>query len=508
VLPNPAAQARALAQPAGIAFDPGGETLYVSAFGSDRIGVLDAAGEVRDRIDLRPPGAGSRAMRGPRGLALHPDSLHLYVLNRVSNSISVVDAPARALLGEIPVGRFDPTPALVRAGRGFLYDARLSGNGTGSCASCHVDAEMDHIAWDLGDPGGEMQAIEQRGETFTLHPMKGPMTTQTLRGLRNMEPYHWRGDRADFAAFNGAFDRLMGGAALSDADMGLYTAFIDSVTFMPNPNQNLDGTLPRSLAGGDAAAGLLAFVLEPVRLGVPTTCHTCHTVQRGGTNRELHPQTLQSQPLKVPHLRNLYQKMLFARTPNLPTIGGFGFNHDGMFAGLWEFLSQRAVGRFADDTETKRDLLAFLLSFDTGTPPAVGFTLTLNVASLGDPDVLRTWAVLRQRAAAGDIDLVAKGTVGGRVRGLLYRPATDDYAQDRVSLPPLRDRQVLARILGGDTLTLMGVPAGSGPRMGIDRDADGRLDGDDTDLASPAAAAALPSATTHVSGAGRARTGH
>ena len=29
-----------------------------------------------------------------------------------------------------------------------------------------------------------------------FHPMKGPFTTQTLRGLRNSGAMHWRGDRS------------------------------------------------------------------------------------------------------------------------------------------------------------------------------------------------------------------------------------------------------------------------------------------------------------------------
>jgi len=26
-----------------------------------------------------------------------------------------------------------------------------------ACAACHIDAEMDLIAWDLGDPTGQLQ---------------------------------------------------------------------------------------------------------------------------------------------------------------------------------------------------------------------------------------------------------------------------------------------------------------------------------------------------------------
>src|SRR6202035_44807 len=140
--------------------------------------------------------------RGPRGLALSATAGHLYVLNRISNTISVVDTSNNAVILEIPVGSFDPTPSLIRNGRGFLYDAKLSGNGTGACASCHIDADMDHLAWDLGDPTGSMTSTVQNGKTILFHPMKGPMTTQTLRGLLNLSPYHWRGDKPNFAAFN------------------------------------------------------------------------------------------------------------------------------------------------------------------------------------------------------------------------------------------------------------------------------------------------------------------
>jgi hypothetical protein len=39
--------------------------------------------------------------------------------------------------------------------------------------------------------------------------------------------------------------------------------------------------------------------------------------------------------------------------------------------------------------------------------------------------------------------------------------------------------QLRSRILAGDTLTIMGVPNGSGARIGIDRNVNGILDGDE-----------------------------
>ena len=150
VLPNPEALANALAQPTALTFDKEGANLFVAAFGTDRIGILDPNGNIVGRIEIGPSiGAAVNPVtkRGPRGLALHNPSGVLYVMNRISNSISLVNVAARKVVREIPVGSYDPTSTVIRNGRGFLYDAKLSGNGTVSCASCHVDAENDHLAW-------------------------------------------------------------------------------------------------------------------------------------------------------------------------------------------------------------------------------------------------------------------------------------------------------------------------------------------------------------------------
>ena len=48
---------------------------------------------------------------------------------------------------------YNPEPSGVVAGRPMLYDAyNTSSNGEASCSSCHIFGDMDHIAWDLGNP--------------------------------------------------------------------------------------------------------------------------------------------------------------------------------------------------------------------------------------------------------------------------------------------------------------------------------------------------------------------
>src|SRR5581483_3061507 len=95
VLPNPQALSTALAQPAGVVFDPSGTFMYVAAFGTDRVARVDTNGNVLSFVEVsQASGSGSNAdpknKRGPRGLALNPKGQTLYALNRISNTISVI----------------------------------------------------------------------------------------------------------------------------------------------------------------------------------------------------------------------------------------------------------------------------------------------------------------------------------------------------------------------------------------------------------------------------------
>ena len=115
VLPNPAALANALAQPTDAVFSPDGSQLFVAAFGTDRIGVLDASGNVTARIAIGNA-SNSREIRGPRGLVHHPTASRLYVLNR---------------LAKLPIGcRHERGDADRRAPAGLRSDADRAQGGS------------------------------------------------------------------------------------------------------------------------------------------------------------------------------------------------------------------------------------------------------------------------------------------------------------------------------------------------------------------------------------------
>ncbi len=480
-LPNPTALATALSDPAATVFDPSGNFMWVAAFGTDRVAKVSTNGTVLQRIQIGNTSspADPQSKRGPRGLALKATAQTLYVLNRISNTLSLVNTSTGAVTKEIPVGSYDPTPPAIKIGRGFLYDAKLSGNGMGSCASCHPDGDMDHLAWDLGDPGGSMEYVKDPVKV-ALHPMKGPMTTLALKGLSGLQPYHWRGDKPNFAAFNPTFNQLLGGSELSTADMTAFQNFIFTIMFQPNPNLNLDGTLPASLAGGNPQTGFNIFKNQAFELGI-VTCNICHLYAGAGTDQFIIPASLlqQPQPFKVPQLRNIYQKLLFNNAAGAATIDGFGVLHDGSDAGLFEFLSDPVFESFSTNTEIQTQLNAYELCFDTGTPPAVGYTLTVTAASVSNSQGVTNWATLESQATAGNIDLIVKGAIQGQPHGLTYDTVTNNYVTDTTGLGPFTHAQLVSFIVAGDTLSPMGVPQGAGLRMGIDRNGNGVLDGDE-----------------------------
>jgi len=180
-------------------------------------------------------------------------------------------------------------------------------------------------------------------------------------------------------------------------------------------------------------------------------------------------------------------------------VRGFGFLHDGSVDTVFSFLGSTAFtqdpsnpGGFpviTDPTDPvasqaeltanftqRRQVEAFLLALDSNLAPIVGQQATLTGES--EPDVASRIDLLEARAAAGECDLVVKGVVHGHAVGFLYDPTTGAFAPDTRRAGPIGDRRLRALAQGG-ALTFTAVPPGSGYRIGLDRDLDGVLDGDD-----------------------------
>ncbi len=497
-VPMPAdVKGRSLATPLGLAVSPDGATLYVAAFGSGVVAILDVAALesgslVPDAADHVPVTGG-----GPAGLVL--DGNRLYALTRFDNAVVTLDLASRRQIGR--VGLPSPEPAELVLGRPFLYDARLtSSNGEASCASCHVFGDMDDLAWDLGNPDDDVVPnanpfiAGQSGDTF--HPVKGPMTTQSLRGLANAGPMHWRGDRQGspfdaFLAFDVAFGGLLGRdeGALDPEQMEAFARFALALQYPPNPLRQLSDA-----DRADEARGREVF-FRPGTDGFGS-CHACHALDPAlgffGTGG-LSSNDGGAQQRKIPHLRNQQQKVgMFggAFLPGLngdrgPQLRGFGFLHDGSVDTLFRFLN--GPFNFTGGNQDRLDLEAFLVAFPSDLPPMVGQQVTIDATSLAAGG-----ARLSQLLAAADArypskllgpgatqcDLAARGVVAGAARGFARLP--DGSFRPDSGGAPLSLLQLLGLASApGGTLTFTCVPFGSGARAGVDRDGDGLPDAAD-----------------------------
>jgi YVTN family beta-propeller protein len=300
---------QSIGDPRAIVWNGAGSLAYVAGMGSNNVVAIDATGaRVGDPIEVG---------EGPTGLAIVGPKL--YVLSKFAATITTITTADNQVTGTFAL--FDPTPTAIKLGRKELYDThKTSGLGQIACASCHVDAQTDRIAWDLGDPPAAAVEFEPNVCNLGLsnscskafHPMKGPMMTQTLQDIIGKEPFHWRGDKRGLEDFNGAFTALQGDdEALSQLEMQRFEDFLATVHFPPNPFRNFDnsfstsvpltgqfasgrlaghGGLPRGapMPNGDAVEGARAFQFDPQHIAGPqgtnpqeTTCRVCHSFPTG-----------------------------------------------------------------------------------------------------------------------------------------------------------------------------------------------------------------------------------
>ena len=457
-------------------------TVYVAATSSARVGVLSSAGVVTGRIAVG---------QGPTGLAIDEARQRLYVLNRFDQTLSVVDTISKTQVSQLGIG-FNPEPAAVRDGRRFLYDATsFSAHGTVSCASCHLNGHRDGMVWDLGNPLGDVAPVTTflpPGSTSsdTLHPMKGPMMTQSLRGIISNEPFHWRGDRAGLENFNGAFVSLLGGPRLlSTEEMSAFKAFVQSLFYPPNPNHPQRRT-PNDQLGGFGFFSSNQLFGPPGSSGT-INCSECHFVTNfkvGSDNRITPFASLQeSQSVKVAPFRGLYQKIGMNKAPG-QQISGFGFSHDGSFDNLFNFQKapQFNFGQAGSESTAdgwRRDIEQMLLKFDTGTAPAVGLMVTVDATNKSSFDVTnRINNVLIPEAQSGNCDLIVRGIYGGVPRSFL-RLSNGMFQPDSLSEAPVSSQTLINGVTAGAELTFMGVPPGEGPLFATDRDRNGILNDDE-----------------------------
>ncbi len=525
VSPVPAGvKEKSVATPLQMAVSTDGATLYVAGFGSNAVAIYDTAQLEND--SFVPDAANLVPIERPSGLALDEARGLLWVISRGTSTLYKIDISTKVV--SYAAGLHNPEQLLHKRGRKFLYDTQLtSSNGEASCSSCHIFGDMDDLSWDLGDPDAvpfanpnptpptdEFPLIQFLPPLQPFDPLKGPMTTQSLRGMTNSGPMHWRGDRtggasggdpldsnAAFLAFNVAFPGLIGldEGELDPNEMQQFADFARALTYPPNPIRPLDNSLS-SPASPEPSAAAGASLYNGAITDTVANCNGCHALDRAqGFFGASGASTFENEAMefKVPHLRNAYQKVgMFGERPTnfFPNadgsfmgdqVRGTGFLHDGSVSTVFNFLG---AGVFSINDALQRDLEAFIMEFDSDLAPIVGQQATLTSNSGTDTldriDLLigraeATYYTSPELGAVKECDLIVKGVLNGAYRGWLYQ-GSDTFTSDDSGDPPWSMSELLAIAdAPGQALTFTCVPPGSGTRMGINRDRDAFLDAND-----------------------------
>ncbi len=512
----------ACATPTEMAFSADESYLFVACYESRSVAVVD----VLQRLvvaELRADFFQDVGV-GPRGVVLKangPSSSVAYVYNRGDNTLQAFNVPNTLGAGTVigpasttSIG-FDVTPEIVRAGRFHHIDAANAGGalaGTQSCNTCHVDGHFDGVAWNLSD----FTAVSSATPLPAL--AKGAKVTMSLRGIANTPPFHWRGDRSDLAAFDPAFEGLLGGTRLSllpsrsgatPSALEEFEAFIFALAYPANPKQSDDRRL-----SAPALDGFECFVetdahdilFDKNGTVTPVTCEFCHNLRGfSGTNNQVNNDVDFLLADDATQLKGLFDKEndqvdygskwqgtpLAGNSLILQTVPatGWGFANTGFSDTLLDFVNLVVFNKQTVDEKDR--ILRFMAELDTGIPPAAAYAWTLNLATSGiaNPPPL---ALLMPQARRNSIELVARGwmIVGGVPKSVkfLYDPTSCVPASPALCLFRADTAAVAPQTFAALTnmaafnravLTFVGVPVGMGHRLGLDREMDFLLDGDE-----------------------------
>lgn len=475
------ATATSVSFPYALAFDATSQSAWIASSTGDLVVRLLADGT---RVADFPLPAGAI----PRDLALDPvTGTRLFVYCQGSGEVRAYDAfdpgqpPSVASLG------FDPTPPAVRDGRAIWYDAHRSLAGRSSCNVCHPGGGLDLLGWRLAN-----EPVDH----------KDVMVTQSLRGIEDSFPYHWRGEN-DLAAFNDAFVGLLGGPSKLDETSGgeadrLY-AFLFSLQGAANPRQSLRRELDDAQTPEPLPNGLVGSAVRGQRVyhGIPTvqgrTCNGCHQLPVGTNGdivNEIGNEISSQVSFDVAHFRQLFQRdqpevsLSILGQAVVRPLNGFGFQHNGARSSLFDF-----VDIFPLTQQEISDCVAFLRQFDQGLAPAAHVARHYHVDA--PAAVEQTIAnVLIPQAELGWIDLVAFGTysVGGGpdlAERWWYDPLQGLFVADSVGGPAASWPSFVQRTQNGAADNVfLGLPAGNGRGFALDHDRDGLWNDDETALGS------------------------
>ena len=184
--------------------------------------------------------------RGPRGLAVSPDGAQLAAAAYFSGEVAMINAKTNEVTRRVRLG-VRKTPDAVRRGEAIFHDATYCYEQWLSCATCHPDARVDGLNWDLLNDG-----------------IGSPKNTRSMLWSHKTPPVMSEGVRADMATASAAGFR---GTLFNEAPANVVSdvcAYLESLKPQPSPRL-VEGKLSSLAARGK-------IIFESDR----ATCAACH----------------------------------------------------------------------------------------------------------------------------------------------------------------------------------------------------------------------------------------
>ena len=385
---------------------------------------------------------------------------------------------------------YDPSPPIVKAGRAIFFDARHSQFENATCESCHVEGLMDFLVWD-----NSSLPVDD----------KGPMFTQSLRGIAPIRPYHWRGEQVDLVDFNGVFADLFGSTPLSTgpgSDFEKLQAYIFNLENPANPNEHPERVIsndkvltkfdPVDPTHGALSAinGQTKYFTQP-NVG-PATCQDCHTLPTG-TSSDIFEDAIGDQhhraSFDIPAYNGLWRKEQKSRV-TVTYVGGAtetraplgsGMSNGGLVPGLFEFVRD-LFPPLSDNT--KQDIAFFMHQIDNGLAPAVHRVGFIGPGAASGASV-SSYLIPEAQKRNCDIAVIGKVNWQGSPRKLRWfwdrsLLPTPLFACEDPSIPN-QDLAFFVNQAGAGTgrNIFLGLPVGMGRRWAVDFDDDQLFNGDE-----------------------------
>ncbi|MFQ6133691.1 MAG: c-type cytochrome [Armatimonadota bacterium] len=184
---------------------------------------------------------------GPRGICLSGDGSTVYVAHFYSGEVVALDADNGRESARVALGP-QPAPDLIRQGEELFHSASVCFQHWQSCASCHPDARMDGLRWDLQNDG-----------------MGNPKKTRSLVKSHQTSPVMSLGVREEAEAAVAAGFRFILFAVPQPKQTKAVNAYLRSLEPQPSPHLDRRGRLtPAAKRGKKLFEG-------------PAECADCHS---------------------------------------------------------------------------------------------------------------------------------------------------------------------------------------------------------------------------------------